>query len=152
MRRFIFCVLLLGGCQATNTPPVEQTPPPEVVPEQVMPEVAPVKPSPSKPRFIIDNIMNLAPETIRNILGQAALIRKEKNVRVWLYRNSECRLHLYFYPDDNGDFRLNYVETTAVDISAANPTVSPNACLDSFVIPDQQPSYPDTDTDPQPDR
>jgi len=151
LRRVILGVLLLSGCQATNTPPVEQAPVSESLPVTV-PKVVPVAPPPPKPRFIIDNIMNLAPETIRNILGQAALIRKEKNARVWLYRNSECRLHLYFYPDDNGDFRLNYVETTAVDISAANPTVSPNACLDSFVIPDQQPSYPDTGTDPLPDR
>jgi len=151
LRWIIFGVLLLSGCQGSDIVPVEQAPVSESMPVTV-PEVVPVAPPPPKPHFIIDNIINLAPETIRNILGQAALIRREKNARVWLYRNSECRLHLYFYPDDNGDFRLNYVETTAVDISAANPTVSPNACLDSFVIPDQQPSYPDTGTDPQPDR
>ncbi len=158
MRKSGFLLLiLLQGCQDAAVP-VEPTPPPpppvieevEIIPEPVIPE-------PPKPRFIIENIMNLTPDTLQNILGEPSLKRTEKDVRVWLYKNSECVLHLYFYPNDNGDFRLDYVETGAVDINADNPTVSPNACLDSHLIPeeiigDPQPSYPGTDTGLQPDR
>ena len=63
-------------------------------------------------------------------------------------------LHLYYYPSDNGDFRLDYVETMAADMTADNPTVSPNACLSSHVTPIEgpQPSFPDMGTDLQLDR
>ncbi len=146
---------VLMGCQA-NIEPIEQLPPPvqetvTVIEEPVVEEV--VK-RPPAPRFIIENIMNLTPDTLQNILGLPSLKRVEGDVRVWLYRNSQCVLHLYFYPDDNGDSRLDYVATEAVNPLADNPTVSPNACLDSHVIPTEgpQPSYPDTNTDLQPDR
>ncbi len=163
----LLLVFLLWGCQATNAPEVESptlTPPVAPIPQVV--EVVEVRPepiviAPSKPRFVIETIMNLAPATLLNILGNPSLKRKEKDVRVWLYKNKECVLHLYFYPNENGDFRLDYVETTGVDLSADNPTVSPNACLTSHVIPEMngpdiiegpESSSSDTDTDPQPDK
>lgn len=157
-----FLVIILTGCQG-KAAPVEQAPPPEPVIEEVEVIVEPDIPEPPKPRFVIENIMNLAPDTLQNILGEPSLKRTEKDARVWLYRNSECILHLYFYPNENGDFRLDYVATAALDQTADNPTVSPNACLDSHVIPeniipdidikaDPQPSYPGTDTGLQPDR
>ncbi|NOZ42848.1 MAG: hypothetical protein GXP02_06760 [Alphaproteobacteria bacterium] len=149
-------LLLLGGCQNILT---EQAP---VVPVPVVKAVAkpitkPVVKPVRKPRFVIATIMGLAPETIQNILGTASLIRKEKNARVWLYKNQECRLHLYFYPNDNGDFRLDYIETAAVNSSTKATTkghgLSPNACLDSLIIPaNPPPSSADIGTDPQPDR
>lgn len=146
-------VILLAGCQAENVPVEQAPPPPPIEVVAVIVEVV-IPAAPPTPRFVIDNIMNLAPDTVQNILGEPSLNRAEKDVRVWLYKNSECILHLYFYPNDNGDFRLDYVETMAVDLSADNPTVSPNACLDSHVIPtgDPQPSYPGTNTDPQLDK
>lgn len=137
MRKACFLLtLLLAGCQ-TDSPPVVSPPPPVVEVVDVI--VEPVIAEPAKPRFIIENIMNLAPDTLQNILGEPSLKRMEKHVRVWLYKNGECILHLYFYPNDNGDFRLDYVETSAVDLSADNPTVSPNACLDSHVRPTEDP-------------
>lgn len=150
---FLPLLLLLMGCQGEIIAPVVQTPPPPVT-QQVEVMVEPMIPAPPKPRFVIENIMNLAPDTLRNILGKPSLRRMEKDARVWLYRNSECILHLYFYPDDNGDFRLDYVNTSALDSDADNPTVSPNACLDSHVIPteDPPPSYPGTDRGLPPDR
>ncbi len=148
-------LILLTGCLAKNEA-TEQIPPPvqetvAVIEEPVAEEVVE---SPPAPRFIIENIMNLTPDTLQNILGEPSLKRAEHDVRVWLYHNSQCVLHLYFYPDDNGDFRLDYVATEAVDPAADNPTVSPNACLDSHVIStgDPLPSYPDTDKGLQPDR
>jgi len=153
-------VILLGGCQA-ETAPVEQAPPPLApVLEEVDVITEPVIPVPPKPRFIIENIMNLAPDTLQNILGEPSLRREERGAQVWLYRNAECIMHLYFYPNENGDFRLDYVATAAADQTADNPTVSPNACLDSHVIPeditedvieDPEPSYPGTNTGLQPD-
>ena len=86
--------------------------------------------------------------------GTPSLKRTEKDVRVWLYQNAECILHLYFYPNENGDFRLDYVEAAAADLTSDNPTVSANACLDSLVVVtgDQPLSSPGTGTGPQPDR
>lgn len=149
---WILSVILIAGCQGQQAP-VEQTPPPPIV-EEVEVIVEPVIPVPPKPRLIIENIMNLTPDTVQKILGEPSLIRTEKGVRVWLYKNSECVLHLYYYPSDNGDFRLDYVETMAADMTADNPTVSPNACLSSHVIPTEgpQPSFPDMGTDLQLDR
>lgn len=155
-------VLFLVACQAKDKA-VEQTPPP---PEPVLEETSEtakeaetIVVEPPKPRFVIENILNLAPATLFNILGQPALLRKEKDAEVWLYRNQECVMHLYFYPNDNGDFRLEYVETLGVDIAAPNPTVSPNACLDSHVLEPEdgpkinpQPFSGDKDRDLQPDR
>lgn len=153
----ILLVILVGGCQAAKEPEVQAPPPPEPVVEKVVIVVESVVEEPPKPRFVIDNIMNLAPDTLKNILGEPSLKRKERDARVWLFSNHECLLHLYFYPNDNGDFRLDYVETAAVDLTADNPTVSPNACLDSHVIPEEpteapQPSSLGTDINPQPDR
>ncbi len=152
-KAYLLLVLLLGGCQGENTP-VEVAPPPPVI-EEVEVIEEPVIPEPPKPRFVIENIMNLAPDTLQNILGEPSLKRQEREARVWLYQNAECILHLYFYSNENGDFRLDYVDTEAVNLHANNPTVSPNACLDSHVIPeeiieDPQPSYPGTDRDIQP--
>ena len=163
MRVLIFLLgVVLSGCQ-TVAPPKSQTPPsPESVVESVTEPVVQIAAEavveePVKPRFVVENIMNLAPDTLQNILGKPSLKRVERDARVWLYRNDECVLHLYFYPDDNGDFRLDYVETAAVDMTADNPTVSPGACLDSHVTSEDiiggpQPSSADKDTDPQPDR
>jgi len=162
MKYFVFAaVLVLAGCQNASVP-VEQAPPPESVVQEVVEEApAPVVVAPPKPHIVIDTILNLAPDTLRNILGNPSLTRREKQAEVWLYRNPECVLHLYFYPNENGDFRLDYVETSGARLSADNPTVSPNACLESHVMeggptleitPDPQPSYPDSDTDPLPDR
>lgn len=154
---YFFLVILLGGCQV-QIAPVEQNPPVsspameemEVIEESVIPE-------PPKPRFVIENIMGLAPDTLQNILGVPSLRRQERDARVWLYLNPECILHLYFYTNENGDFRLDYVDTEAVDPTADNPTVSPTACLDSHVMPEEitetsQRPYPGTDTGLQPDR
>ncbi len=157
MMRVVFLIfpVFLMGCQA-NIEPVEQLPPPvqetvTVIEEPVIEEVVE---SPPAPRFIIENIMNLTPDTLQNILGEPSLKRVEGDVWVWLYRNSQCVLHLYFYPDDNGDSRLDYVAAEAVNPMAENPTVSPNACLDSLIPPEAGPlsSYPDTNTGLQPDR
>ncbi|PCI51682.1 MAG: hypothetical protein COB49_01100 [Alphaproteobacteria bacterium] len=153
----ILAVILLAGCQGDPVP-VEQAPPViepvEVIIEEVEVLTEPVVPEPPKPLFVMANIINLAPGTLQNILGEPSLKRVEKGARVWLYKNSECVMHLYFYPDENGDFRLDYVATAAADQTADNPTVSANACLDSHVIvtEDPQPSYPGTNTDLQPDR
>lgn len=146
MRYFLFSLLfILGGCQATletGAPPPLKTLP-EISPEATVEDVvAPVEPSilvPPKPRFIVKNIMGLSPGTLQNILGEPSLIRTEKDAQVWLFTNEECVMHLYFYPNDNGDFRLDYVEAAAVDLSANNPTVSANACLDSHVMPSSSP-------------
>ena len=163
MRALIFLlVILLSGCQTADLPEPQASPRPEFVTESVTEPVREqvvevVVEEPLKPHFILENIMNLAPDTLQNILGKPSLKRVERDARVWLYRNDECVLHLYFYPDDNGDFRLDYVETAAADMTADNPTVSPGACLDSHVasediIGDPQPSSADKDTGPQPDR
>jgi len=151
-------VIFLGGC-AAQQPPVVEVPPltRSIVMEDKAVMVDPVVEVAPKPRFVVENIMNLAPGTLRNILGNPSLERKEKGVQVWLYTNAECVLNLYFYPDDNGDFRLDYVATEATDPTAENPTVSPNGCLDSHVVPegpiaDPEPSSLDKNIDPQPDR
>jgi len=128
---FVLMAMLLGACQSSHIP-VEQAPPLAQIVEKPTLNPDP-PPAPPKPRFVVATIMDLAPDTLRNILGAPRLKRTERDAEVWLYRNGECAMHLYFYPNDNGDYRLNYVETEATDPAAANPTVSPNACLDSFV-------------------
>jgi len=151
---FLGLMICLAGCAAKSPPPMEVEPAiaepvaPESVPEPFSePEVA----TPSEPRIVMDTIMNLAPDTVQNILGAPSLKRAEREAEVWLYSNQICVLHLYFYPDDNGDFRLSYVETAAADSGADNPTVSPNACLDSLILPDvtmdPQPSSDGRDID-----
>ncbi|MCF6216383.1 MAG: hypothetical protein L3J58_09435 [Emcibacter sp.] len=162
MRIIILGILtiFLAGCQ-TPEKPIEQAPPPIAAAEEAPEE--PIVITPPRPRFIMENIMGLTPDTLLNILGEPSLRRHEREAEVWLYGNSECRLHLYYYPDDNGDFRLDYVAAAAADPAAENPTVSPNACLNSLVIPekqlpdliipelDQEPSYPGMGIDPLPD-
>ena len=153
MHKFwILAPIFLAGCQAGGALEDQAPPAPIIAEEPVLAE--PVIILPPKPRFVIDNIMNLAPDTLENILGTPSLKRTEKDVRVWLYQNAECILHLYFYPNENGDFRLDYVEAAAADLTSDNPTVSANACLDSFVVAtgDQPLSSLGTDTGPQPDR
>ncbi len=158
--------IFLAGCQTPENP-VEQAPLPIAAAAEAPEE--PIVIIPQGPRFIMENIMGLAPDTLLNILGEPSLKRREREAEVWLYGNSECRLHLYYYPDDNGDFRLDYAAAAAADPAAENPTVSPNACLNSFVIPDslvipekqlpvliipkldQEPSYPGMGIDPLPD-
>ncbi len=153
MRFFLISlVIILGGCQAI--PETQAPSPPEAIVKKVVADVEPIIVEPPKPHFIVKNIMDLSQGTLQNILGKPSLIRTEKNAQVWLYDNDQCVMHLYFYPNDMGDFRLDYVETAAVDLSADNPTVSANACLDSHVIHevengaiigDPQPSYLETD-------
>lgn len=158
MRKISFLLsLLLVGCQATQAPVIETPLPEPVAVEEVTPE--PVIVEPPKPKFIMANIMNLAPGTVQNILGVPLLKRKDKNVQVWLYRNSECILNLYFYPDENNDLKLDYVDTDAVGLTVKNPTVSPNACLNSHILETEEPSTEapepssaDKNTDPQPGR
>lgn len=140
--------IVMGGmmtaCQSTSGPGDEKIldNAPVLAPDDIEdglgtdeedPPSEPVEVVPPKPRFVMENIMNLAPGTLRNILGKASLVRKEKDVEVWLYQNQECTLHLYFYPNENDDMRLDYVETSGLGLSSENPTVSPNACLDSHV-------------------
>ncbi len=169
MMRIIILAIMTGGLAGCQTPekPVEQAPPPIAAAEEAPEE--PIVMTPPGPRFVMANIMGLAPDTLLDILGEPSLKRRDREAEVWLYGNSECRLHLYYYPDDNGDFRLDYAATAAADPAAENPTVSPNACLNSFVIPDslvipekpvpgpiipeldQEPSYPGRGIDPLPD-
>lgn len=158
MKKISFLLsLLLAGCQVTQAPIIETAPP--VTADPVVVESEPVIVEPPKPKFIMANIMNLAPDTVQNILGAPLLKRKEKNVQVWLYKNSQCILNLYFYPDENGDMKLDYVDTDAVGLKVRNPTVSPNACLNSHLpktedLPTEgpEPSSADKNIDPQPGR
>ena len=154
MQKFLLTfILCLAGCQSPERPPLQALPvvEPEPVVEEAPPALAePVIEEEPAPRFVIENILTLTPLTVRDILGPATLIRREKDVRVWMYHNSECVLHLYFYPDDNGDFRLDYVDARGASGTTVNPTVSPNACLDSHVIP--EPSSPEKHINPPPDR
>tara|TARA_R110002073_G_scaffold198780_3_gene357958 strand:+ start:5905 stop:6345 length:441 start_codon:yes stop_codon:yes gene_type:complete len=133
MRVFAVCLSVgfLAACQKASAPVVETAPPAPVVIEAQTPPPVEIAP---EPRFVIDNIMNLARGTLRDILGDASLVRKEKDAEVWLYRNDHCVMHLYFYPNDNDDYRLEYVNTRGVGLSLDNPTVSPNACLDSHLL------------------
>ena len=159
-------ILMLAACQQ-KVGPMDQAPlpPASAVDEAADPVKAeePVVIEPPKPRFMIENILGLAPDTLRKILGEPSLLRQEKDAEVWLYRNGECVMHLFFYPDDNGDYRLDFVEAQGIDLSADNPTVSPNACLDSHVLNSEaaqeagsaisrEPSSPAKGTDPQTDR
>lgn len=134
---FLFLVMLLGGCQMENTAELQVPPVSEPIIEAPVVEVEQRPQVSLKPRFVIESIMGLAQDTLQNILGEPSLKRHERDVRVWMYRNEECVLHLYFYSNENGDFRLDYVEAGAVDLSADNPTVSSEACLDSHVVPAQ---------------
>ncbi len=123
-----------------------------------------------EPLFRVENIIGLSPQTVEEILGPAEIARREKDARVWMYKNADCVIHLYFYENELGDMTLDYVDSLAADLTAPNPTVSADACLDSFVKDDgatpalssgaetpdeeavshQEPSLPYSDTDPQP--
>lgn len=160
MMRYVFLLglILLSGCETADAP-VRETPLPVVEAETPPPEEAPEVVTPDPPRFVIETILNLAPHTLQTILGIPSLVRREQKAEVWLYRNSECVMHLYFYPNDNGDLRLEYVETAARNPAAVNPTVSSNACLDSHVLAEEaapeitpELSFPDSGTGLPPDR
>ncbi|MCF8473214.1 MAG: hypothetical protein K9G26_00845 [Emcibacter sp.] len=136
----LLLIVMLWGCQTTNAPNPQDGDVP--IPASALPAEtmnSPLIDEPVSPRFLMENMMNLAPETVQNILGEPSLIRTEKDVHVWLYHNTECVLHLYFYPNDNGDYRLDYTETAGIGLKSLNPTVSPNACLDSFITIPQTP-------------
>jgi len=136
----LLACLLLWGCGAGQVP--ETSAPPEGVAEEKPPVPVsetipePIPAEPPKAQFAISTLIGLGPETVKNILGEPALLRLEKQAEVWLYRNVECVMHLFFYDNENGDPRLDYLETSALDLTAENPTVSPVACLNSHV-PDQ---------------
>jgi len=143
MRFFLFMISVimltfLAGCQTTDDS-VKQMPPPPILPNVIVEEAHDTAAiQPLKPRLVLENIMGLSPDTLLNIFGAPALKRMERDAEVWLYGNSECRVHLYYYPNDNGDFRLDYVATTAADPASKNPTVSADACLDSLVLPERE--------------
>ncbi|WP_321394472.1 hypothetical protein [Emcibacter sp.] len=155
-------LFFLTSCGSAGTPPVTETP----VSEPAVPEEAEPVPEPEPdPLFRVENIIGLSPLTVEGILGPAEVVRHEKDARIWMYKNSDCVIHLYFYENELGDLTLDYVDSLAADLSSPNPTVSSDACLDSFVIEDgalptlpeedispQSPSYPYSGTDPQPDR
>ena len=165
MRKIVLLlsVLLVAGCGgAGDEPPVSEVPPEEPAPEAAV-QVAVPEPEP-EPLFRIENIVGLSPHTVEDILGAPEVVRHEKDARVWMYKNSNCVIHLYFYENELGDLVLDYVDSMAADLSAPNPTVSGDACLDSFVIkremlPEaparkinpQSPSSAYSDTDPEPD-
>ena len=158
----LLSVILIAGCGGAGTePPVSEAPPPDQVQEAELPVPAP-EPEP-EPMFRIENIVGLSPHTVEEILGPAQVVRREKDARVWMYKNSNCVVHLYFYENELGDMVLDYVDTMAADLSAPNPTVSGDACLDSLVVKrerlpqaparkvsPQSPSSVYSDTDPQP--
>lgn len=152
--------LLLWGCSPVQAPQIAAPSVEETIVEVPEPEPDPAPPSKPEPRFAIATMLGLGSDTVKNILGKPSLLRLEKQAEVWLYRNAQCVMHLYFYDNENGDLRLDYLETSALDLEAKNPTVSPVACLnshvpvneDAVVTADPQPFYPEKHINPQPDR
>ncbi|WP_138380848.1 hypothetical protein [Luteithermobacter gelatinilyticus] len=148
----------LAGCAADRAETVSA---PAPVPETLQAAVPSVTQEPDPaPLFGLENILGLTPATIEVIFGEPDLRRREKQAEVWMYKSPQCISHLFFYENENGDLQLDYVNSHAVDLQSVNPTVSPDACIDShvdkerlkagnFTLP-QRPSSGDNGTDPQP--
>ena len=84
------------------------------------------------PATAAPNLMGLQLSTVKKILGNPNIERKELDSISLHYKNQECGLHLFFYHQEN-DYRLSHIDVTASDLFSKNPTVSKRACLNSHV-------------------
>lgn len=124
-------VLLMSACTAEKKP-AEVTPSaPAVVKVEVMPVLDAALER--EPRFFLSQLDGLAPATVMEIMGTPVLRRKEKEAEVWLYKNNSCAMHLYFYDDENGDLRVDYVETKDHSGLAGRESQAGDFCVTSHL-------------------
>lgn len=144
MRGWLVALLLVGAC-TQDAPPPEVVPPAPVVLEIMEPVVVPV--IEPKPRFFLTQLMGLAPQTVEGILGTPLLRHKEKEAEVWLYKNAFCALHLYSYENENGDLRVDYVESTGHSGLPGRADQATDFCITSH-LPEPSSGQSDTDLPP----
>ena len=92
-------------------------------------------PMPSS-RITPEQIVGLSPLTIENIFGPPTFRRQDQRVWVWQYVSPDCVMHVYLYENKAmRSYQVDHIEMHGRDLSAPNPTVSPEACVASHLRP-----------------
>jgi hypothetical protein len=127
----------------TSAPDAPSTPPPvppksappqpqaALPPAQSPPAQSPIEAPPEPPK--LEELRGLNAVQLTALLGKPTLLRDESAAQMWQYRSETCVLHLFLYPAQGGEKRVQYVEARSRQIGAATATTGPNECLATLV-------------------
>jgi hypothetical protein len=122
-----------------TTPPASPVPPKSapqqrqasLPPAKSPPTQSPIESPPEPPK--LEELRGLNAVQLTTLLGKPTLLRDEPAAQMWQYRSETCVLHLFLYPAQGGEKRVQYVEARSRQIGATAATTGPNECLATLV-------------------
>ncbi|HEY4134497.1 MAG TPA: hypothetical protein VGO34_04725 [Alphaproteobacteria bacterium] len=89
------------------------------------------EPPPEPPK--LEELRGLNAAQLTALLGKPTLLRDEPAAQMWQYRSESCVLHLFLYPAQGGEKRVQYAEARSRQIGAPATTTGPSECLATLV-------------------
>lgn len=128
--------LLLGGCLAPLAyRPGEAGAIGSPAPAAAMTDPAPQQPLAAPvPQYALDDLLQMSPQGLRELLGEPGLLRREGNGQMWRYVGGECVLFLFLYPvgsEETGPAQVTHAEFGARENGAEPETAG---CINALVM------------------